>query len=168
MHFGLTEEQQLLQETARRRSSPSTARPSRPRSGTRPSAFPAELWERMAELGWFSLPYPEAWGGGGGGARRALPARRGARPRQPRRGHGLRRHVHPRPGHLPVRHRRAARAVPRRAARRDATGSRWRSPSPTPAPTSPRSARTAVDARRPLRGQRPEDVVHRRRAARER
>ena len=23
--------------------------------------FPAELWERMAELGWFSLPYPEEW-----------------------------------------------------------------------------------------------------------
>ena len=28
--------------------------------------FPAELWKRMADMDWFSLPYPVEWGGGGG------------------------------------------------------------------------------------------------------
>src|SRR5258708_547314 len=31
------------------------------------SAVPAELFKGMAEMGWFSLPFPEAEGGGGGG-----------------------------------------------------------------------------------------------------
>ena len=28
--------------------------------------YPAELWERMAALGWMGLPFPERYGGGGG------------------------------------------------------------------------------------------------------
>jgi len=67
MHFGLTEEQQLLKDTAvafvAKHCPPEQAK-AWDESGT----FPSELWERIAELGWFSLPYPESWGGGGGSA----------------------------------------------------------------------------------------------------
>ena len=67
MNFGLTEEQALLQETAERfvakHCPPETAK-----EWDEAETFPTELWEHMAELGWFSLPYPGVWGGGGGGA----------------------------------------------------------------------------------------------------
>ncbi len=67
MHFGLTDEQQLLKETAEgfvaKHCPPAMAK-----EWDEAETFPTELWERMAELGWFSLPYPEEWGGGGGGA----------------------------------------------------------------------------------------------------
>jgi alkylation response protein AidB-like acyl-CoA dehydrogenase len=67
MNFGLTEEQELLRETAEafvaKHCPPESAK-----EWDEAEVFPTELWERMAELGWFSLPYPEEWGGGGGGA----------------------------------------------------------------------------------------------------
>jgi alkylation response protein AidB-like acyl-CoA dehydrogenase len=67
MHFGLTEEQQLLKETAEGFVAKHCP-PAKAKEWDETETFPAELWERMAQLGWFSLPYPEAWGGGGGGA----------------------------------------------------------------------------------------------------
>ncbi len=30
--------------------------------------FPADLWAKMADMGWFAQPYPLDWGGRGGGA----------------------------------------------------------------------------------------------------
>jgi alkylation response protein AidB-like acyl-CoA dehydrogenase len=67
MHFGLTEEQQLLKETADGFVAKHCP-PEKAKEWDDADTFPAELWDRMAELGWFSLPYPEGWGGGGGGA----------------------------------------------------------------------------------------------------
>ena len=66
MHFGLTEEQELLRETAEGFVDKHCP-PAKAKEWDETETFPAELWERMAELGWFSLPYPEQWGGGGGG-----------------------------------------------------------------------------------------------------
>jgi len=67
MHFGLTEEQLLLKETAEGFVAKHCP-PAKAKEWDEAETFPAELWERMAQLGWFSLPYPETWGGGGGGA----------------------------------------------------------------------------------------------------
>ena len=67
MHFGLTEEQELLKETAEEFVAKHCP-PAQAKVWDETEAFPDELWERMAQLGWFSLPYPEEWGGGGGGA----------------------------------------------------------------------------------------------------
>jgi alkylation response protein AidB-like acyl-CoA dehydrogenase len=66
VHFGLTEEQQLLRDTADAfvaKHCPAA----RAKEWDEAETFPDELWGRMGELGWFSLPYPESWGGGGGG-----------------------------------------------------------------------------------------------------
>jgi alkylation response protein AidB-like acyl-CoA dehydrogenase len=66
VHFGLTEEQELLRSTAQAfvaKHCPAA----KAKEWDDEETFPAELWERMAELGWFSLPYPQDWGGGGGG-----------------------------------------------------------------------------------------------------
>ena len=63
--FGLTEEQALLQETARAfvaRHCPAE----RAKAWDEADEFPTDLWRRMAEMGWFSLPFPVADGGGGG------------------------------------------------------------------------------------------------------
>ena len=65
MNFELDEERSQLQDTARAfvaRHCPAEQAKEWDDTGE----FPAELWKRMAELGWFSLPYPEKWGGGGG------------------------------------------------------------------------------------------------------
>ncbi len=65
MDFALTDEQVLLQETVRAfvdRYCP----PEQAKAWDEASEFPADLWRRMAEMGWFALPYPEGWGGGGG------------------------------------------------------------------------------------------------------
>jgi alkylation response protein AidB-like acyl-CoA dehydrogenase len=67
MDFGLTEEQELLRETAEAFVAKHCP-PEKAKEWDEAEVFPTELWERMAELGWFSLPYPEEWGGGGGGA----------------------------------------------------------------------------------------------------
>ena len=63
--------------------------------------FPSELWERMADWAGSRCPTPRM------GRRRrrgrgAVHPGRGARPVQPRRGHGVHRHVHPGPRHLPT------------------------------------------------------------------
>lgn len=65
MDFALTEEQTLLQETARAFTAKHCP-PERAKAWDEAGEFPVELWQRMSELGWFALPYPEEWGGGGG------------------------------------------------------------------------------------------------------
>ncbi len=65
MDFGLSEEQALLQETARRfvdRVCP----PEVAKQWDDSHTTPPELFRGMAELGWFGMPFPEALGGGGG------------------------------------------------------------------------------------------------------
>jgi alkylation response protein AidB-like acyl-CoA dehydrogenase len=67
MHVGLTDEQELLKSTAEAFVAKHCP-PEKAKEWDEAEVFPMDLWERMAELGWFSLPYPETWGGGGGGA----------------------------------------------------------------------------------------------------
>jgi len=65
VNFALGEDQLMLQETARAfvdRHCP----PLRAKAWDDAGEFPADLWRRMAEMGWFALPYPEEHGGGGG------------------------------------------------------------------------------------------------------
>ena len=65
MQFALSEEQSLLQDTARafvaKHCPPVLAK-----EWDESDHFPTDLWNRMADLGWFALPFPEDWGGGGG------------------------------------------------------------------------------------------------------
>ena len=66
MDFGLTEEQELLRQTARdfvKQSCP----PEQAKKWDETGEFPSSLFGGMAELGWFGLPFPEEDGGGGGG-----------------------------------------------------------------------------------------------------
>ena len=63
MSFAMSDEQVLLRDTARAfvaRHCP----PEQAKEWDDNAVFPAELWKRMAEMDWFALPYPEAWGGG--------------------------------------------------------------------------------------------------------
>ena len=63
--FGLTDEQGLLQDTARAfvaKHCPAE----QAKAWDEADEFPADLWKRMAAMGWFALPFPESWGGGGG------------------------------------------------------------------------------------------------------
>jgi alkylation response protein AidB-like acyl-CoA dehydrogenase len=65
MSFGLTDEQEILRQTAR--SFVAEHCPAeRAKAWDEAGEFPVELWKRMARMGWFALPYPEDWGGGGG------------------------------------------------------------------------------------------------------
>ncbi|CAB4365665.1 MAG: acyl-CoA dehydrogenase [Actinobacteria bacterium] len=65
MDFALTDEQALLQETARafvaKHCSAEQAK-----VWDETDHFPVELWQQMADMDWFSLPYPLEAGGGGG------------------------------------------------------------------------------------------------------
>lgn len=65
MQFALSEEQSLLQETARafvaKHCPPALAK-----EWDETDHFPTDLWNRMGALGWFALPFPADWGGGGG------------------------------------------------------------------------------------------------------
>lgn len=65
MQFALSEEQALLQDTARsfvaKHCPPAVAK-----EWDETNHFPTDLWRRMGELGWFALPFPAEWGGGGG------------------------------------------------------------------------------------------------------
>ncbi len=65
MHFALSDEQALLQQTAQsfvaKHCPPALAK-----EWDESDHFPGDLWRRMADLGWFALPYPLDWGGGGG------------------------------------------------------------------------------------------------------
>ncbi|MBW8825350.1 MAG: acyl-CoA/acyl-ACP dehydrogenase [Acidobacteria bacterium] len=66
MDFGFTEEQELLRDTARtfvERNCP----PEKAKQWDDESYFPADVVAAMGDMGWFGLPFPEAWGGGGGG-----------------------------------------------------------------------------------------------------
>ena len=65
MDFALTEEQALLQETA----SAFVAKhcpAEQAKVWDETDHFPVDLWQQMADMGWFSLPYPLEAGGGGG------------------------------------------------------------------------------------------------------
>jgi alkylation response protein AidB-like acyl-CoA dehydrogenase len=65
MSFGLSQEQELLQQTAR--SFVADHCPAeRAKEWDEAGEFPLDLWTRMADMGWFALPYPEESGGGGG------------------------------------------------------------------------------------------------------
>jgi alkylation response protein AidB-like acyl-CoA dehydrogenase len=67
MDFGLTDEQRLLQETGGRfvqKTCPVAVAKEWDERGT----LPSELFEGIADQGWFGLPLPESEGGGGGGA----------------------------------------------------------------------------------------------------
>jgi alkylation response protein AidB-like acyl-CoA dehydrogenase len=67
VHFGLTDEQALLQETARRFVQ-NVCPPERAKVWDETHHYPEELFLGFAEMGWFALPFPEADGGGDGGA----------------------------------------------------------------------------------------------------
>jgi len=67
MDFGLTDEQQMLQDTARdfvERVCP----PERAKQWDEEYHYPPELLHGFAEVGWLGLPLPESVGGGGGTA----------------------------------------------------------------------------------------------------
>ncbi len=67
MDFGLTDEQALLQETARRFVR-EVCPPQRAKLWDETHHYPEELFRGFAEMGWFALPFPEVDGGGDGGA----------------------------------------------------------------------------------------------------
>jgi alkylation response protein AidB-like acyl-CoA dehydrogenase len=64
--FGLTDEQEMLRATARAFVA-DVCPAEKAKEWDEESAVPAELFKGMAEMGWFSLPFAEADGGGGGG-----------------------------------------------------------------------------------------------------
>lgn len=67
MDFALTDEQEMLRQTADRfvaRVCP----PTTAKEWDEASHYPPELFKGFAEMGWFELPFPESEGGGGGGA----------------------------------------------------------------------------------------------------
>ncbi|MGW3967592.1 acyl-CoA dehydrogenase family protein [Amycolatopsis sp. NPDC005003] len=66
MDFDLTDEQRMLRETARQFVA-KVCPPERAKKWDEESAVPPELFSGMAELGWFSLPFPAEEGGDGGG-----------------------------------------------------------------------------------------------------
>lgn len=65
MQFALSDEQLLLRDTARsfvaKHCPPALAK-----EWDETNHFPVDLWNKMAELGWFALPFPVEDGGGGG------------------------------------------------------------------------------------------------------
>ena len=67
MEFGLTDEQQLLRDTARRFVD-DVCPPERAKEWDETHHYPAELFRGFADLGWFQLGFPDADGGAGGGA----------------------------------------------------------------------------------------------------
>ncbi len=65
MDFELEEQHKMLQAAVRqflRTEYPSE----RVRKDDEERSFPADVYKKMAELGWIGLPFPEAYGGGGG------------------------------------------------------------------------------------------------------
>jgi alkylation response protein AidB-like acyl-CoA dehydrogenase len=67
VHFGLTDEQALLQETAHRFVQ-NVCPPERAKRWDEDHHYPVELFRGFAEMGWLALPFPAADGGGDGGA----------------------------------------------------------------------------------------------------
>ena len=68
MDFGLSDEQQLLQDTARRFVA-DVCPPAKAKAWDDAALYPDELFEGFARLGWTGLAFSEEFGGGGGGAR---------------------------------------------------------------------------------------------------
>ncbi len=66
MDFGLSEEQQLLKQTAREFLSRECPRTLTRKIEAGDEEFPRELWKKMAGLGWMGLGIPEKYGGSGG------------------------------------------------------------------------------------------------------
>ena len=66
MDFGLTEEQRLLQKTARAFVS-RVCPPERAKEWDEQGVVPQELFRGMAEMGWTGIPFSTELGGGGGG-----------------------------------------------------------------------------------------------------
>src|SRR5437764_209094 len=65
MDFELTDEQTLLKKTAREFVE-NVCPPERAKAWDEAENVPAELFDGLAELGWFSLPFAETDGGDGG------------------------------------------------------------------------------------------------------
>jgi len=66
VEFGLTDEQEMLRDTARSFVSRHCP-PEQAKQWDDEGTYPAELIEAMGAMGWFGLPFPEEWGGSGGG-----------------------------------------------------------------------------------------------------
>jgi alkylation response protein AidB-like acyl-CoA dehydrogenase len=67
MDFGLSDEQQLLRDTARRFVD-DVCPPARAKDWDERHHYPTDLFRGFAELGWLQLGFPDADGGAGGGA----------------------------------------------------------------------------------------------------
>src|ERR1022692_501553 len=65
MNFGLTEEQQLLKNSARQFFSAECPSAEVRRLMETSTAHDTALWQKMAEQGWTGLPFPEEYGGMG-------------------------------------------------------------------------------------------------------
>ncbi|SNQ52234.1 Acyl-CoA dehydrogenase [Frankia canadensis] len=65
MDFGLTDEQRLLQQTAREFVS-KVCPPEQAKEWDEAGVYPVELFTQMGDMGWLSLPFPESIGGADG------------------------------------------------------------------------------------------------------
>lgn len=68
MNFSLTEEQQMLQDSASRFVGQDYSFERRQKDVNLSQGFDPELWRQMADLGWLAVPFSEANGGFGGDA----------------------------------------------------------------------------------------------------
>jgi alkylation response protein AidB-like acyl-CoA dehydrogenase len=66
MDFGLSEEQELLKNSARDFLQKECPKQLVRQLDESKDGYSPELWRKMAELGWMGLPFPEKYGGGGG------------------------------------------------------------------------------------------------------
>ena len=66
MDFKLTEEQQMLQETAARLVRDAYTFDKREKFSASETGFSPEFWQQMGELGLTAIPFPEELGGFGG------------------------------------------------------------------------------------------------------
>jgi alkylation response protein AidB-like acyl-CoA dehydrogenase len=65
MDFGFSQEQEMLRQTARSFLEKECPSPFVRRMMDDPAGTTDELWQKLGELGWLGLVYPEAYGGGG-------------------------------------------------------------------------------------------------------
>ena len=66
MDFGLSEEQEMLKNSARDFLQKECPKQLVRELDESDKGYSPELWQKMAELGWMGLPFPEKYGGGGG------------------------------------------------------------------------------------------------------
>ena len=66
MDFGLSTEQDILKRSAREFLAAECPFELAKAMATDPRGCPAELWQKIADLGWTALPFPEQYGGAGG------------------------------------------------------------------------------------------------------